>query len=340
MSVPRPFRRRRGAHLPAPAPDPSSSFSLPRAGESFAVYVAAKGFERELTDELQRLRPGCVHGRRGRLVVAGGPPLNAAWAQNIWLTPMTVPIASVGDAVRALKGIQRNWHAHPVGEFRRSALITAQLPPVSARPLVFGEPAPASPLGAWTLWERDLLLASARCSSPFADGEVRFVENRVEPPSRAYLKLWEVFTLLGERPGPGQTCLDLGSSPGGWTWALAHTGARVISVDKAGLAPQVAALPGVDFRRGSGFGLNPADMGRVDWLCSDMACYPERLLRTVRRWLEAGNVGRFVCTLKFQGDTDQDIARAFAGLPGSRLMHLSCNRHELTWVCRPPRRED
>lgn len=338
MPFPGTPRRRRAARPPRPAPEPSPSFSLPAAGERFAVYVAAKGFERELTHELQMARPGCVRGRRGRLVVADGPPLNAAWAQNIWLEPATLPIASVGDAVRALRGIQRNWHAHPVNEFRRAALITAQLPPVSARPLVFGEAAPASPLGAWTLWERDLLLASPRCSSSFADGEVRFVENRTEPPSRAYLKLWETFTLLGEQPGPGQTCLDLGSSPGGWTWVLARTGARVISVDKAPLAPGVAALPGVDFRPGSGFSLNPADAGRVDWLFSDMACYPGRLLRTVQRWLEAGNAARFVCTLKFQGETDHDTARAFAALPGSRLLHLSCNRHELTWVCRPPRR--
>ena len=331
-------RRRRAATPPRPACAPCPSFSLPAAGKRFTIYVAAKGFERELMDEIHRARPGSVRGRRGRLVAADGPPLDAAWAQNIWLEPVVLPIASVGEAVRSLKSIQRNWHAHPVGEFRRAALIAAQLPPVSARPLVFGEAAPASPLGAWTLWERGLLLFSARCSSPFADGEVHFVENRTEPPSRAYLKLWEVFTLLGERPGPGQTCLDLGSSPGGWTWALAHTGARVISVDKAGLAPQVAALPGVDFRRGSGFGLNPAELGRVDWLFSDMACYPQRLLRTVRRWLEAGNAARFVCTLKFQGETDHDTARAFAALPGSRLLHLSCNRHELTWVCRPPQR--
>lgn len=340
MSFPRTLRRRRAAGLSRPAPEPSPSFSLPAADERFAVYVAAKGFEGELTHELHMARPGCVRGRRGRLIVADGPPLNAAWAQNIWLDPLTLPIASVGDAVRALKGLQRNWHAHPVSEFRRAALITAQLPPVSARPLVFGDAAPTSALGAWTLWERHLLLLSPRCSSPFADGEVRFVENRTEPPSRAYLKLWETFTLLGEQPGPGQTCLDLGSSPGGWTWALARTGARVISVDKAPLAPEVAALPGVDFRRGSGFGLNPADEGRVDWLFSDMACYPKRLLRTVQRWLEAGNVGRFVCTLKFQGETDHDVARAFASLPGSRLMHLSCNRHELTWVCLPPRQTD
>ncbi|MFQ8888102.1 MAG: hypothetical protein ACLR7Z_06840 [Bilophila wadsworthia] len=61
--------------------------------------------------------------------------------------------------------------------------------------------------------EPNLILASARCSSPFPDGVVQFHENKIDPPSRAYLKLWESFTLLPKRPGPGDLCLDLGSAP-------------------------------------------------------------------------------------------------------------------------------
>ena len=83
----------------------------------------------------------------------------------------------------------------------------------------------------------DTILASARCSSPFVNGEVTFVEDRSGPPNRAYLKLWEALTLIGETPKPGQLCLDLGSSPGGWTWVMQGTGANVISVDKAPLDP-------------------------------------------------------------------------------------------------------
>ena len=148
MSFPRAPRRPRPIVAPHPVLEPSPSFPLPAAGGTFAVYVAAPGFEKELVTELQAARPGCVCGRRGRLVVADGPPLEAAWAQNIWLEPFCLPIISVGDAARALKAIQRNWHAHPVAEFRRTALIAGQLPPVSARPLMFGEPVPSSPLGA------------------------------------------------------------------------------------------------------------------------------------------------------------------------------------------------
>lgn len=295
------------------------------------VYLAARDFVQELLDELSVLTD--VQEVRGRLVLADGSPHPAAWAQNIWQEPFFQPIESVGHAVRTLKSIQRNWHCHPVDHFRRAALIAEQLPPVSAKPLAFGTPPPSSPLGSWTLWDRDTLLLSATCSSPFPDGEVRFEEDKLGPPSRAYLKLWEAFTVLGIQPKPGELCLDLGSSPGGWTWVLAEMGARVFSVDKAPLEPRVARMPGVDFCQGSGFGLEPSIMGPVDWLFSDMACYPERLLTAVQKWKEVGGARNCVCTLKFQGDTDHDTARAFADIPGSRLLHLSCNRHELTWVC-------
>ena len=63
-----------------------------------------------------------------------------------------------------------------------------------------------------------------------------------------------------------------------------------------------------------------------------MACYPSRLLELVSRWLELGQVKNFVCTLKFQSETDHATAAAFAAIPGSRLLHLHHNKHELTWV--------
>jgi 23S rRNA (cytidine2498-2'-O)-methyltransferase len=206
------------------------------------------------------------------------------------------------------------------------------LPSVSAKPLQFGSPAPRAPLGSWTLLDANTLLAAPHCASPFPNGEIRFVEDRNGPPSRAYLKLWEALTLIGRHPGPGEVCLDLGSSPGGWSWALQRIGARVISVDKAPLEPEVARLRGVEHRRESAFALDPRAVGPVDWLFSDVVCYPARLLALVERWIAAGTCRRFVCTLKFQGETDHATAARFAAIPGSQLRHLFHNKHELTWI--------
>lgn len=294
------------------------------------AYVAARGFERDLLDEL-RLHDVHVREVKGGLVLAEGL-FYSAWAQNIWLEPFFQPIASVGEAVRILKSIQRNWKLHAVDFHRRAALIESQLPPVKARQLAFGQRAPSSPLGAWTLWDHDTLLVSATCSSAFPDGEVRFEEDRENPPSRAYLKLWETFTLFDRTPRPGELCVDLGSAPGGWTWVLATLGAKVFSIDKSPIDRRVAAMKGVDHCLGSGFGLEPRTAGYVDWLFSDMACYPERLLGTVRQWLDEEAAGNFVCTIKLQGATDHVVVQAFRDIPGSRVVHLSCNKHELTWV--------
>ncbi|MFM9934998.1 MAG: SAM-dependent methyltransferase, partial [Novosphingobium sp.] len=186
--------------------------------------------------------------------------------------------------------------------------------------------------GSWTLLEPNLILAAPACSSPFPNGVVRFVENREAPPSRAYLKLWEALTVIGVKPQVGDLCLDLGASPGGWTWVLAGLGANVIAVDKAPIEPAIAAMPGVTVRTESAFGLDPAREPPVDWLFSDVICYPERLLGLVQRWLAAGRARRYVCTIKFQGATDHATARRFAAIPGSKLLHLHNNKHELTWV--------
>lgn len=296
-----------------------------------SCYLAAEGFEAELAEELRRA------GRRvtawhGRLALSPDPPGDAAWALDVWTDPREVAAPSVKAAADALRAIQRNWSLYAAAHHRRAALIAERLPPVKARPLAFPEPAPASHLGAWTPLAPDRLLLSPTKSSPFVNGEVAFVEDREGPPSRAYLKLWEALTRLGRHPAPGETCLDLGAAPGGWTWALARLGARVTAVDKAPLAPEVAAMPGVTMRHESVFALDPMREAPVEWLFSDVICYPARLLALVRRWIAAGTARHLVCTVKFQGETDHDVAAEFAAIPGATLFHGAHNKHELTFA--------
>ena len=296
-----------------------------------AAYLAAEGFEAEVEEELRRAGRA-VSAWHGRLALSPDPPGPCAWALETWTAPRELPAPSVKAAADALRGIQRNWALYAAGHHRRAALIEARLPPVKARPLTFPEPAPAAHLGAWTLLAPDLLLASPTKTSPFVNGEPRFVEDREGPPSRAYLKLWEALTRLGRWPAPGERCLDLGAAPGGWTWALARLGARVEAVDKAPLDPAVAAMPGVAWRQESAFALDPRREAPVDWLLSDVVCYPARLLGLVRRWVEAGTARHLVCTVKFQGATDHGIAEEFAAIPGAALFHGAHNRHELTFA--------
>jgi 23S rRNA (cytidine2498-2'-O)-methyltransferase len=291
------------------------------------AYLAAEGYTRDLEYEL-----GAAEAKHGRLLLAAGPPRAAAWAANVWLDPQEVPITSISDAAAKLRSMQRNWAVYAPHLYRRAMLIREQLPKVLAKPLVFGAAPPATLLGSWTLLDAHTVLAAPHCSSPFPNGEIRFVEDRTGPPSRAYLKLWEALTLIGQRPIPDEVCLDLGASPGGWTWALQRMGARVISVDKAPLAPAIASLPRIEQLQESAFALDPSRVGPVDWFFSDVVSYPPRLLALVERWIAAGTCRRFVCTIKFQGATDHETAGRFAAIPGSQLRHLFHNKHELTWI--------
>jgi 23S rRNA (cytidine2498-2'-O)-methyltransferase len=295
------------------------------------AYLAAEGFIEPLLEELTLAGVAPIEVN-DRLIMAPGPALPVAWAQNIWRNAERIPIESIKDAAKALRSRQRNWALWPIGNHRRAQLIQEALPHVGAKPLAFPAPAPSAPLGSWTLLDRDTILVAAECSSPFRHGEVAFVEDRTTPPNRAYLKLWEALTVAGRYPVPGERCLDLGASPGGWSWVLQTTGADVVSVDRAPLDPRIAALPRIEHRQASAFALSPESVGPVDWLTSDVICYPTRLLRLVHGWLDSGLARNFICSVKFQGPTDHDTARAFAAIPGSRLVHLFHNKHELTWI--------
>ncbi len=313
-----------------------SSASALNATLTAAAYQAADGQADTLAEELARSGV-TVAAWHGLLALSPDPPAAAAWALNVWTAPRELPAASIGAASDALRAIQRNWGYLPFDNNSRASLITARLPPLRPKPLRFPVAAPDSHLGAWTLLGRDRMLASPTQTSPFVNGEVTFEEDRLGPPSRAYLKLWEACTLWRAWPQPGETCLDLGAAPGGWTWALARLGARVTAVDKAALHPDVAAMPGVTTRQDSAFAIDPAGEAPVDWLFSDVIAYPARLLALVRAWVASGRAGRIVCTVKFQGATDHESAEAFAAIPGGRLVHLFHNKHELTFLWR---RED
>jgi 23S rRNA (cytidine2498-2'-O)-methyltransferase len=292
-------------------------------------YLAPEGRLEQVQAELS-----AVTGVYGRLVLAAGPPQASAWAENVWLDVHQLDAASIGDAAQQLCRVQRNWWPYAFTLHRKSELLKARLPHVTARPLRFPEAAPSAPLGSFTWLDAASLLCAANCSSPFPNGEARFIEfgEHEGPPSRAYLKLFEALTLLGAHPGPGETCLEIGASPGGWTWVLATLGARVLAVDRAPLAPSMKRFRNVQTEIGNAFNATPASVGRIDWLFSDVVCYPEKLYEYVLGWLDSGQCQNFVCTLKFQGAGHYDVIDRFRALPDSRVVHLFHNRHELTWM--------
>lgn len=292
-----------------------------------SCYLAAPGFESQVIEDLK----GEIVAVQGQLILSSSPPKRSLFSLNIWQNPQLISFASINEAAKALKSLGRNWALYPTTAKRRSILIQEKLPYVSKKPLSFPTP-PLPRMGSWTLLSDTLLLASPSCTSPFPNGEPHFLEDKIGPPSRAYLKLYEALTLIGKHPKKGEKCLEIGASPGSWTFVLTHLGAHCLCCDRAPLEDKILHHPLVDFRQGDAFNMTPEKVGKVDWIFSDVICYPDKLLEWAERWLESGYCNNFVLTIKLQGEDFQKAIQGFDKIQGGRLVHLFHNKHELTFL--------
>jgi 23S rRNA (cytidine2498-2'-O)-methyltransferase len=117
-----------------------------------------------------------------------------------------------------------------------------------------------------------------------------------QAPSRAAQKLLEAFAWLDRAPEPNDLCVDLGASPGGWTWVLLERRARVIAVDPGALAPSVRGRRGLTHARGDAFKFVPPEP--VDWLFCDMAYRPLEVAGLLARWCRNGWARLLVANVK------------------------------------------
>lgn len=295
------------------------------------VYESDPETRQHVVDQLAR--SGRTVTSVGDLHFVSGDGVPSYWHRNLWLDPVSLPATSVSETAAGLRSLGPLWTPRPQDRFRRHVLVHEKLPRFQPKPRLFPFVPPQGNLGAWALIDDKTAWASARTSSPFPGGDPLFEENKTDPPSSAYLKLQEALVLTGNWPQKNDTCLDAGSCPGGWSWVLAETGALVRSVDRSPLDPRVSSRPNVKFETGNAFALKPADFGPLDWFCSDVVCYPSKLWGWLEPWIAAGTVGHFVVTVKMQGkEVDWETLDRFAAVPGSRLVHLHHNKHELTWL--------
>lgn len=253
------------------------------------------------------------------------------FAQVTWRNCKKMSITSINDGIKKLRAIGKNWALFSIDHHRRAQLIQDGLPKVKADPIPFLAQLPNHPMGGWTLFDQNTIICSQETTSLYPLGKCEFIENKTIPPSRAYLKLWEFFTLHHTPPARGTHVLDMGACPGGWSWVMATLGLKVTAVDKAPLDEKIATLSYITFLQESAFGLTPEQVSHVDWLFSDIICYPERLLNLVKLWMNKGQVKNFMCTIKFQGEADFGVINQFLAIPKSKIVHLYHNKHELTW---------
>lgn len=259
------------------------------------------------------------------------------WARTVMLEPFFLNFKTIGEAANNLKEIQRNWAPYQYTCFRRAQLIQEKLPYINLKDRKFPVKIPQSPIGLYTLIDENNLIASAKTTSYLPAGSLPFIEDHENPPSRAYLKIQESLTmanLLNGTPLPDSNsrCFEAGACPGGWTWVLINLGAQIYAVDRAELAPELMSNPLVKFKAHDAFTLKPEEIGPIDWLFSDVICYPERLFEWINMWLKYNPNLNMICTIKMQGSINWTLIQQFADIPGSKIVHLNYNKHELTWI--------
>ena len=72
------------------------------------AYLAAEGFDTQLREELARAGVS-VAATHDRLLISEQPAIASAWAANIWHECIEWPVELIGNAAKALRGLQRNW---------------------------------------------------------------------------------------------------------------------------------------------------------------------------------------------------------------------------------------
>ena len=300
------------------------------------VYLAQAAFLPELRTELA----GHIVAEHGTLLITDTDK-PCAFAIDYWPNSEIHNFESINQAARILKTAGLRWFHYPVSHVRRATLIQGAVKSIAVGAEVRFPVQHLPKAGGFCLLDQNTLLL---CKTPWKRmpaGEYRFHEDKINPPNRAYLKLWEALSVLGESPTADDVAIDLGASPGGWTWVLQQCGAEVIAVDKAPLAAHIQQLPRIHALQQSAFALSPQGIAPLVphhpnaqgpyWLVADIACYPDRLLQLAQQWIASGHFKRMICTLKLQGQTDFKAIAAFQAIPNSWVTHLWHNKHELTW---------
>ena len=111
-----------------------------------------------------------------------------------------------------------------------------------------------------------------------------------DAPSRSTLKLDEAFLYFipkkdhETRLTSGLNAVDLGSSPGGWTYQLVRRGMMVSAIDNGPMAESLMETGQVKHYMQDGFKFRPKKQN-VYWLVCDMIEKPQRVAKLMASWV-------------------------------------------------------
>lgn len=202
----------------------------------------------------------------------------------------------------------------------------------------------------WLGFHHRKMGSRSRCS-PLAGGQIP-VTMPEDSPSRAFIKLEQALQWSGLEPKPGQLALEIGSAPGGASYALLLRELSVIGIDPGEMAPLFTERYSARFRHiaKSVSQVSIKDIPEsIDWLVLDINAKPLVTLGLVNDLLRHAQpsflrLQGMILTLKINDwklvryipewlMQVTDMARP-AGLTQVRATQLPANRQEICVVAR------
>lgn len=145
-------------------------------------------------------------------------------------------------------------------------------------------------------------LSYSENNSPLENGIMR-LKFPNEAPSRSTLKLEEAFLQFipkqewDQRLSGGMRAVDLGASPGGWTYQLVKRSMMVTAIDNGPMAESLMETGQVRHLMVDGFKFEP-HKNNVYWLVCDMIEQPQRVAERIGDWLVNGWCQETIFNLK------------------------------------------
>lgn len=304
---------------------------------SFDLHIPFHGFQDELVRELI-LNSIDIILQLPRAILTKPCPQRPIWSQDWWpgckLLDGTTSLEnkSEKEIVNFLKSQPKIGTYHQTEVSKLADRIQKKIKLLPQKRIKYQNPHPFNfKFYSWTAIS-DFVIFCYQPAQRFPLGWHEFEEDKVSPPNRAYLKLWELFSVYNLSPEPSCEVLEVGASPGGWSWVLSDLVSQVHTVDRAPLDLKLKSKLNITHHIGDAFKLNPANYQKCTWFYSDIICTPEKMYETVTFWLEHSKIRNFICTIKFKGSCDFEILKKFLEIPQSRIVHLYQNKNEVTWI--------
>lgn len=332
-----------------------------------SFITCSPGYERFLLRELKMIAPSSGENI-GEGWISGNfsSQSERQWIANVNMlcfarcaleTPVEVPVAGPRDFIQTIcdyfcdslhtKKIDNSWpvlfetvdhQSSPVKSDKMVEEFLLKLRKAVSRVAKLAAPTHSltrgSHEGLFAFFVKDRAFVSTRCWS----GGQRRMKMVAGAPSRSYLKIEEAVTIMGKFPGKGETVIDLGAAPGGWSFSASEHGAKVYAVDNGPLKDGAANNEAIVHLREDAFSFVPPQKSPVDWLLCDMVEDPDRVIALLEKWLERRWCKGFIVNLKF-GHADplslisllRDRSRGVASCCQEVIIcHLYHDREELT----------